>query len=365
MAEVKKPQNGKGVALVALGMCALFFVLFFLGLVKYYGKSYAATEMTDAFKDIKTQLDMLKDALETIFKDKSGFGLSVASIILSIAFPFVSIVWFIMFFIRVLFCWKPLSAASNEKITWEEAADQMDKKVRNYVKEVLGYIVCAFMMCGGAVEISAFGIIFAIAAIGYYIGRRAFDDKAMISNGQMKSYLLNVGYTALKAISLFLVIIYALKSPLMVGVVGYVIDALIGFLAKKEMGDIIKLSILPFVGMLLAYLALGKATNAIESHVQTKEEKAKKFTKGGLILSIIATVFTAVYYMFILSKDQGRLSFADWFKGPGEYFVMVTIFFAVSCAVFLFEKLIAVLTGAPVVNAEAEAEAAATEDKAE
>ncbi|MBQ8343041.1 MAG: hypothetical protein IJY21_02920 [Clostridia bacterium] len=371
MAEVNKPQvdkKNRNVALIAFGMCLVFFVLFFLGLVKYYEKAYAANEMTESFKDLKTQLERLKDIFESVFKEKEGTGMVVASAILSIAFPFVSAIWFYTFVIRVCFSWIPLARAASDKITWDDAAKKMDKKVRNYVKEVLGYIVCAYMMCGTSViKLSAFGIIFVIVAIAYYIGRRAFDDKAMLANGDKKGYLLNLAYDVLKAVSLFLVILYLVKQPLMVAVFGYIFDVLLGFLQKKEVMDIVKFSVLPLVGMILAYIVVGKATSAIERHVQAEEEKAKKSTKSALVISIIATVFTAVYYMFILPKDAGRMKFGDWFKSDiGKYFVMSLIFIAIACAVFLFEKLIVLLTGkAPAVEPAAEAEAAVSEATSE
>ncbi|MBQ9714471.1 MAG: hypothetical protein IJV83_04030 [Clostridia bacterium] len=370
MEEVKKPQidkTGRGVALIGFGMCIVFFVLFFLGLVKYYDKAYAANEMTEAFKDLKTQLEVLKDTLESVFKDKEGVGMAVSQTILGILFPIISVVWFYTFVIRVLFSWLPLMRASSEKITWAEAAEKMDKKVRNYVKEVLGYIVCAYMMCGtDVIKLSTFGVLFVIVAIVYYVGRRAWEDKGMLQDDQKLKYLLNLVYDVLKAVSLFLVVLYLVKQPLMIYVVGYLFDVLLGFLQKRETMDIVKFCVMPLVGMILGYIVVGRTTTAIEKHVQSKEESAKASTKGALVFSIIATIFTAVYFMFILPKDEGRMKFGEWFKSDiGKYFVMSLLFIAIACAVFLFEKLIALIVAKSSTVPVVEAEAAVSDNAAE
>ncbi len=359
MAEVKASKMGMIKTFVAFGMYALFFLCTCIGVVGFLGEGYGMGDAFDVFDNIEGFLvDKLFKAFEVIFK-----GGDLSGEIAWAIFQLMAIVTFFIVLIKfILACITFIKGASAKE--WDETAEKLTKKYAGLFATVFAYIVLANFWVGEGIELSAGGVIFALLAVAWYVGMPVLEH--FLKGGKADlGFILDVVYSAVKAIAIILALNFILGKALIFELVTELISGIFGGLfGGGKIGDVLRNELAMNIGVILMLVAFSNFQKAMKSGMAEQDEKAKSKTFGAVICAVIAVVADLICHLFVI---KAKMKFGDWFDLNGSYYILALVFLVVAYAAYYFPKLAATIKAkngyvAPVAEEVAVAEDAPVEE---
>jgi hypothetical protein len=315
----------------------------------------------EIFDDIKGFLvDQLFKILETLFDGGRLEGAAMWTI-----FQLVAIVTFFIVLIKFIFaCITFIKGASAKE--WDETTEKLTKKYAGLFATVFAHIVLANFLVGEGIELSAGGVIFALLAVAWYVGMPALDH--FLNGGKADlGFILDIAYSAVKAIAIILALNFILGKALIFELVTELISGVFsGLFGGGKIGDVIRNELAANIGVILMLVAFSNFQKAMKSGMAEQDEKAKSKTMGAVICAVIAIVADLICHLFVI---KAKIKFGAWFDANGSYYLLALIFLVVAYAAYYFPRLAEMIKAkngyvAPVAEEVAVAEEAPAEEVA-
>lgn len=359
MAEVKSSKLGMIKTFVAFGMYVLFFLCTCIGVVGFSGEGYAIGDAFEVFDNIEGFLvDKLLKAFEVIFKG-GNLGVEIAWAI----FQLMAIVTFFIVLIKFIFACITFIKGSTSK-EWDQTAEKLTKKYAGLFATVFAYIVLAYFWVGEGIELTAGGYIFIVLAVAWYVGMPILER--FLKGGKADlGFILDVVYSAIKAITIVLAITFILGKTLIFDLVTELISGVFGGLfGGGKIVDVLRNQLAMNIGVILMLVAFSNFQKAMKCGIAEQDEKAKAKTMGAVICAVIAIVVDLICALFVINA---KMKFGAWFDLNGKYYLLALVFLVVAYVAYYFPKLAETIKTkkgyvAPVVEEEVAEEVAATEE---
>lgn len=330
--QTKTVPAAKAVTFIAFGVLVAISAMFLLGLIEVvtiFGKeSYGIKEVADQVeiitKDISGYFKELGETIKWMAKSMDkGAGLAdLCMNVLALIFPLVSILFFLIIALKLLFCWTPLAQAHS--IGWSRACIRMCKKLKGVAGCAIAYIVYCLTTSAG-MDLSTMGEVTLYLVAGYVVARVLLDS---LGHDSIVRTVFRTVSTAAIAVFLVIVLKYLLNTemPLWYMIFGYAENVIVSTQGETKNNDDMFTFILFLCSWLTVSFSIGRVTAAMKKQVTMNNGGVK----ASLVWLLIWTVAAAALQYIATKKYLGELSFGDWKDlEEAKYFVKSAIYGAV------------------------------------
>ncbi|MBQ8446711.1 MAG: hypothetical protein IJX31_02925 [Clostridia bacterium] len=323
----------KVITFVTFGVMLALGAFFMIGLLERnplleketYGLARIIEEIKMITKDlsayIKGIIESVKAGLEGI-SNRDDAAAWILMLILDITFPLMSILFFFVVALYLVFSWIPLVRV--ESLGWNKVCRVMNRKLKTISGWILAFIIYSVVLYGkSGMALTTLGNVVLWMLAAYIVVRALLDG--ISRRDTIVQMVLNTIIAAVVAVLAIIILKHLLLNE---GSLMYAFFAnLIGAMNTQN-SEIRKLYILSACYALCWYISIHLSAAIMEKQMVRKNDDLK----GPLIFLFVFLVAMAVLHFFLMKKVYGSISFSDWMDSEDSKFVIrAVIYGAIGC----------------------------------